>query len=108
MNGNFLAYANVLEIILDIFEHISLNRIRNNVFKELVNGLVFAGFHLDPKGKQVRGTFYDATVIWMNRKNHIPKDVIARIDEMINGKTEYDYNAIILNKLLKGVDRKSE
>ena len=108
MNGNFRAYANVLEIILDIFEHISLNRIRNNVFKELVNGLVFAGFHLDPKGKQVRGTSYDATVIWMNRKNYIPKDVIARIDEMINGKTEYDYNAIILNKLLEGVDRKSE
>lgn len=100
-SGKFSAYANILKIILDIFQHISLNRIRNNVFEELVEGLVCAGFRIDPKGQHVRGYAYEATDIWSERKNDIPKDVIARIDTMIKGKIEYDYNAMILNKLLR-------
>lgn len=107
-SGNFRAYANILEIILDIFQHISLNRIRNNVFEELVEGLVFAGFHVNLKGEHVLGYAFEATDIWMKRKNDIPKDVIARIDKMISRKGEHDYNSNILNKLLKEVDRKSE
>lgn len=94
-NGAFEAYAKKLNVILDIFEKIPLNKMPTSLFTFIATALNSVAYYIGGK----HGQSWKAGKTWEERKKAIPGDVVNELWNFVKSNKWNSYSD--LTKILK-------
>lgn len=95
-NGGFVYYDRYLNVLLDVLINLPFDKTHPSLLRFLSDKLDDVSSFMDPEGRQIYGTSWDASRTWRDRKDEIPADVHR---ELLNYSKVHGSN--YLERLLK-------
>ncbi len=95
-SGGFIYYDRYLNVLLDILINLPFEKTHPSLLRYLSDRLDDVSLFMDPEGRQIYGTSWDASRTWCERKDEIPDEVRR---ELLNYSKVHGSN--YLERLLK-------